>query len=259
MKSWIRHFLPYGLVRASHIASELVRIGVPPAQARRLSRSAATPARLDRLNFNLLPAGALQGLDCVIDVGANVGDWTADLLSLCQPSRVICIEPDPNLTPRLRRRFAATPVVQIEESALGQAAGSAEFKIMQNPVLNSFRQPAESMTKLYPEHFQIRETIQVAVKPLDAIAPSDGRISILKIDAQGFEREVLAGAAATLRRTDYVILEVNFQPHYEGEAGFVELDAIMQQHGFCIGNYSPPRGGMRQALFADMLYLRKDS
>ena len=259
MKSWLRHLLPYGVVRATQIASELNRIGLPVDQARRLALAPETAVRLDRLNFNLLPAGALGQIDCVVDVGANVGDWTADLLALCQPAKVICVEPDPNLAPRLRQRFSTQPNVVIEQAAVGEAPGMAEFKIMQNPVLNSFRRPAESMAKIYPAPFQIKETIRVAVKPLDAIVPATGRISLLKIDAQGFEREVLAGAKQTLQRTDYLIIEANFQPHYEGEAGFFEIDTIMQQHGFCIGNYSPPKGGRRQALFADVLYLRKES
>jgi FkbM family methyltransferase len=259
VKSWFRHLLPYGLVRASQINSELVRIGLPAREARHLAMAPATAVRLDRLNFDLLPAGALHRLDCVIDVGANVGDWTADLLSLCQPPRIICVEPDPALASKLRRRFHRQPGVVIEQVAMGDAARTAEFKIMENPVLNSFREPAASMAEIYPEPFQVKQTIQVEVKPLDAIAPSAGRISILKIDAQGFEREVLAGARETLQRTDYIIMEVNFQPHYDGEAGFFELDTIMQKHGFCIGNYSAPKGGRRQALFADVLYLRKDS
>ena len=247
------------MVRASQIASELRLIGIPSSQARRLALEPETAARLHRLNFNLLPAGALNQIDCVIDVGANVGDWTADLLALCQPAKVICVEPDPNLAQKLRQRFSAQPTVVVEQTAMGDKAGTAEFKIMHNPVLNSFRRPAESMAKIYPEPFQIKETITVEVKPLDAIVPATGRISLLKIDAQGFEREVLAGAKQTLQRTDYLIIEVNFQPHYEGEAGFFELDTIMQQHGFCIGNYSTPKGGRRQALFADVLYLRKES
>lgn len=258
MRSPFRHILPFGVVRASQLASELIRLGVPPSGAWRRAVQPDTAVRLQRLNLNLLPDHALSGIDCLVDIGANVGDWTAEMLEFCRPGRLFCIEPDPLLAGGLQARFAHRPEVSVLQAAIGATPGSAEFTLMRDSVLNSLRQPTESMKTNYA-HVDERERIQVQVIPLDAVIPPDTGIRILKIDVQGFEREVLAGAAQTLRRTDYVLMEVNFQPHYEGEAGFFELDAIMQQHGFCIGNYSRPKGGRRQALYADVLYLRKDS
>jgi FkbM family methyltransferase len=171
---------------------------------------------------------------------------------------VQCIEPDPHLAAQLRRRFAEQPGVEICEVAAGAAGGTAEFNLMHNPLLNSLRTLTGTVAKFYGEPEQARGKITVQVQPLDAVVRPTERVTILKIDAQGFEREVLAGAGQTLRRTDYVILEVNFQPHYAGEAGFFELDGLMQAHGFALGNYSKPKGGQRQALYADALYLRKE-
>lgn len=256
MNSPWRHLLPFGLVRASQQASELVRIGLPRGRAWRLAIRPSTAFRMKHLNFDLLPDGALSGADCILDVGANVGDWTAELLEFCPPARIICVEPEPSLATGLRRRFADRPGVTVSPHAVGAREGTAAFTLMKDPVLNSLRHPTAEMTANYAET-GIRETIEVKVLPLDAIVPADARIRLLKIDVQGFEREVLSGATDTLSRTDYVMIEVNFQPHYEGEAGFFELDSIMQQHGFCIGNYSRPRGGQREALYADVLYLRK--
>ncbi len=259
MKSWLRHFLPYGLVRYSQLSSELQDLGIERAKARRISFSRDAAARLERANLDLLPKDALKAVDCVIDIGANVGDWAANLLFFCQPDFLLCVEPDPDLANQLRRRFAKNRTVHVEEAAMGDSSKVAELRLMHNPALNSLRQPTITMAALFPEPFQPAGSVQVAVKTLDAVAPRDRRINLLKIDAQGFEREVLNGAKETLKRTDIVIIEVNLQPHYDGEAGIFELDAIMQQHGFCIGNYSEPKGGRRQALFADAVYVRRES
>lgn len=258
MKGWYRHLLPFGLVRASQMASDLIRIGLAPNRAWQLALKPATSVQLQTLNFNLLPDAALSSVDCIVDVGANVGEWTASMLEFCSPRRTYCIEPDPSLAAGLSRRFSDRPKIIISQTAVGAEPGSVEFTLMKDSVLNSVRRPTGNMAANYLET-GIKETIQVAVRPLDAIIPAEARVRILKIDVQGFEREVIAGAKETLKRTDYVILEVNFQLHYEGEAGFFELDTLMQQHGFCIGNYSKPKGGRRQALFADVLYLRKES
>jgi len=259
MQSWLRYFLPFGLVRASQLASELATLGVPRARALRLATKRSTATRLRQHNLDLLPPNALAGSGCVVDVGANVGEWTATVLDLTSPARVLCVEPDPKLVPILRRRFVQFPMVEVCETALGSSIGLAEFNLMANPVLNSLRQPAASMSNLFPESFQIKERIQVKLCTLDTLTLTLPQISILKIDAQGFEREILLGGAETLRKTEYVLLEVNFRPHYEKEASFTELNACMQKNGFCISNYSEPKGGRRQAMYADVLYVRKDS
>ena len=256
MKTWIRHFLPFGLVRASQLASEFARLGLKRSHA--LRRQAGW--RLQSLNLNLLPTGALAGPPAtVVDVGANTGDWSAGLLNFYTPDRLICVEPDPKLASNLRDRFAALSAVRVFERAVGSTAGSGELKVMEDPVFNSLRQPTGHVRDLYPSTFRVLETVQVEVQTLDTLLADVPRVKLLKIDVQGFEREVLAGAAAVLRRTDFVLMEVNFKPHYEGEAGFFELDTIMQRHGFAIGNYSGPKGGKREALYADVLYLRPES
>ena len=257
MKSAFRHLLPFGFVKASQVASELQRLGLAKRRAWRLAADPAITRRLQRLNFDLLPEKALANLDWVVDVGSHVGDWTADLLILCPQAHVICIEPDPSLALGLRNRFAGNRGIDIHETAVGAEKGTAAFKLMHNPLLNSFRALTGEVAKYYGEPLQARAEVMVQVRLLDTLVPPAGRITILKIDAQGLEREVIAGAAKTLLRTDYVIMEVNFQVHYKGEAGFFELDGLMQSHGFVLGNYSKPRGGQRQAMYADALYLRR--
>lgn len=258
MNAWFRHLFPFGLVRASQIRSDLIRLGLTSSRATQLALRPSTPEKIRHHNLDLFPDGTLASPASIVDVGANQGDWTAAMLSVCRPTNILCAEPDPKLATKLRDRFRQQAFVAICETAVGEKAGFAELNLMENPVLNSLRVPTEEMASIFPA-FRVKESVRVKVTPLDVLTEKLGPITLLKIDAQGLEREILAGAAATLARTECVLLEVNFQPHYEGEAGFVELDALMQQYGFCISNYSPPKGGVRQALFADFLYVRKDS
>jgi FkbM family methyltransferase len=256
LKSWIRHFLPFGIVRAMQVASRLVQLGIPPARARRLAICPDTARLLIRSNFDLLPDGTLAKVRCVVDVGANIGAWTTDLLTLSQPSRTILVEPDPRLVEGLRKRFPRDSGVEIVEAALGSVVGTAEFHLMNAPVFNSFRRPASDMERMYGDSSRIKETVNVGVRTLDSLTYETPRVDLLKIDVQGSEREVLSGAEQTLRKTTLILLEVNFQPHYEGEAGFFELDGILQRHGFKIGNFSAPMGGPRESFYANALYIR---
>lgn len=257
MKHWLELALPHGLVRAGQFADELRRLGVPAARAVRLAADPAAPAQLRGINLDLLPPGSLGEVDTIVDVGANAGDWAAAALRFCTPRRLMCVEPDPALASALRRRFGAA--ADVIEAAVGSSAGTATLHVMTNSQLNSLLPAETAMAGLFPSEFQPTARIDVKVVRLDDIAAAAARITLLKIDAQGFEKQILAGAAETLARTDLVLLEVNWQPHYDGEATFSELDAVLQGHGFCVGNYSKPKVWQDKALFADFLYLRKAS
>jgi hypothetical protein len=82
-------------------------------------------------------------------------------------------------------------------------------------------------------------------------------VGLLKIDVQGFERAVLAGASETLKRTAYVLIEANFVSLYEGDLLLPQLHELMLDAGFTLASLSRPyvRGG--RALFADALYRRE--
>ena len=90
----------------------------------------------------------------------------------------------------------------------------------------------------------------------DAETGLDG--ALLKIDAQGFEAEVLAGAAATLPRCRAVLIEMSSTPLYHGQALWDELHRTLTQAGFQLFDLMPdfrdPASG--RLLQFDGLYTR---
>jgi hypothetical protein len=101
-------------------------------------------------------------------------------------------------------------------------------------------------------------TVDVRKITYDRLVADEAEISILKLDIQGAEREVLTSSADGLRKTNSVLMEVTFTPHYENDAGFAELHQLMTSKGFGLYRLSPPyhRGG--RILYADALYIRED-
>jgi hypothetical protein len=55
---------------------------------------------------------------------------------------------------------------------------------------------------------------------------------LLKLDVQGYERWVLDGGRAVLRRTEWVIVELSFRPMYDGELPFLDMVVYMDKRGF---------------------------
>jgi FkbM family methyltransferase len=253
----LQYLLPFGLVRAWQLGSRLRELGLPGRRARRLSVDPDTPRLLSRAGLDLLPPGSLCDGMRIVDAGANRGDWTADLLRLCRPEAIACVEPHPDLAAGLRRRFASERVVTILENALGASAAQAQLQVAPNPLLHSLRIPHRDMAARFPEDFRVAASVSVAVRPLDDLVHDWPYVSLLKVDIQGGEREALAGASRTLRKCAAVMIEVNFVPHYEGEAGFAEVDEILRSGGLTLANYSVPRGRhAHEVLYADFVYAR---
>ena len=54
----------------------------------------------------------------------------------------------------------------------------------------------------------------------------------MKIDVQGFESQVISGAAGLLHVIDAIVVEQAFEPFYEGQLPFAKLNASLAAAGF---------------------------
>jgi hypothetical protein len=100
------------------------------------------------------------------------------------------------------------------------------------------------------------EEAEVPVRRLDDLTSDVDEITVLKIDVQGGEAEVIGGAHSTLRRTRFVLLEVTFVSHYEGDSAFCELNTQMEELGFHLANLAEPVVVGTRAQWTDALYTR---
>jgi FkbM family methyltransferase len=132
----------------------------------------------------------------ILDIGAHDGLLTIPLARL-PGARVLAFEPLPSAHARLAAACAGLGNVELRREALGAAPGTLALSV---PVLDG--QPAEqwaSLAKDYSAFASVRaQTFAVAVITIDSLGLDD--LAHLKVDAEGFEEEVLAGARATLTR-----------------------------------------------------------
>ena len=75
---------------------------------------------------------------------------------------------------------------------------------------------------------------------------------LLKVDVQGFEDKVIAGGEDVVARAKIIIIEVSFQPLYEGGPLFDDIYRLLKERGFTYnGNFeqlcSPKDGRVLQA------------
>jgi len=140
----------------------------------------------------------------VLDVGANVGSWTAALLSLAPEATVFAFEPSQAAFRRLADRFSDSPQVTAIQAAVGRANGDATLWA------DSAGSGLASLTRRRLDHFGIdfSHSEEVSVITLDSWRLDSGVTPILlKMDVEGHELDVLVGAPELLKSIKVVQFE----------------------------------------------------
>ncbi|HTV41009.1 MAG TPA: FkbM family methyltransferase [Candidatus Sulfotelmatobacter sp.] len=135
----------------------------------------------------------------VVDVGANAGLFTHFVWTMRPDTRFILFEPLPRMAKKIEDWSAKTHAsVVLHNKAVSNYCGTTSFFACSE---------SDDTASLDPEAGgQLK--FEVPVVTLDSILP-DRRILVLKIDVEGFECDVLAGAKQTLQRARYLIIEAH--------------------------------------------------
>ena len=133
-----------------------------------------------------------------VDVGANVGSLSLLAWTRVRPhGRVVAIEPHPRTYRFLAGNVALNAfAIETYNLAVGHEPGELSF--------TSLRSDDQNRARLPPEH--PGTGVRVAVTTLDRLL-GDIDVDLLKIDTEGFELHVLAGATETLKRCTAIYIE----------------------------------------------------
>lgn len=177
-------------------------------------------------------------IDTVIDVGANVGQFGESLRAEGYRGRIISFEPIGAEFEVLSKKAAADSNWEAHRCALGAAAGSAQLHVSKLSVYSSILGLAAT-AQLHDERVTTDHIEEVPVRTLDEIATGlIGRI-FLKVDTQGYERQVLEGGSNTLAKVLGVMLELPVIRIYEGQWQFQEALDLMFSKGFVPAQIQP--------------------
>jgi FkbM family methyltransferase len=195
----------------------------------------------------------LAGLEfaTVIDIGANKGQFAAFAARRWPEARILCFEPLPG--PRATLGRLMEDRVTVFDCALGDMDGDTLINVTEREDSSSLLPVGETQRAI----FRTRQshTQKVPVRRLDsALAAYDfAPPALMKIDVQGYEREVLAGAKLVLDRVDAVYVEASYVELYEGQALAPEVIGFLADRGFVLrGRHNAalePGGGCVQADF----------
>jgi FkbM family methyltransferase len=141
----------------------------------------------------------------VIDVGANVGDYAAEVLRASPTASVWCFEVVPSTAESCRRRFAGDPRVAVRAVGLSDHAGDVDVR---------FYPDQQRLSSLTARHDLRYELVQGRVERGDEQFDHEAgdRVDLLKIDAEGVDYEVLLGFEKMLAGGRVAVVQFEYGP-----------------------------------------------
>ena len=200
-------------------------------------------------------------IDALLDIGANIGQYAINMRELGYSKKIISFEP-------LTNAFKDLNTNSLKDDnwlANNYAIGNEDAKSVINIAGNSLSSSILNMLPSHIESEQMSKYIaqeEIEVKKLDSVFNSfckkDEKVMV-KIDTQGFEKNVIDGATKSLMNIKIIQLEMSIVPLYENEMLFIEMINYLDNKGFQLfsleNGFSDPTTG--RLLQVDGIFVNK--
>jgi FkbM family methyltransferase len=162
----------------------------------------------------------------IIDVGANVGDWTAEILRRAPGCRAVLFDASQSAVTALRKRFP-NENVEVAWMGLSDAPGELEF----------FEEPGAGKTSSFTSGFARPDAIRTTVRVSTVSQQVDERgietVDVLKIDAEGYDMRVLRGATPLLAANRIGVVQFEYNEPWALAGGTLgEAVSLLRRCGY---------------------------
>lgn len=163
----------------------------------------------------------------IIDVGANHGTWTREVMNYFPDSHYTLIEPQEWLKPSFQDLLDANSKITFLPVGAGSEEGSFKFTIADRDDSCSFRHTEEEARELGLRQVDIPIiTLNDLIRSSKAPFPD-----LVKIDAEGLDIEVLKGASDLFGKTEIFMVEAGvFIKEFENS--FIKMINFMDEKGY---------------------------
>ena len=202
--------------------------------------------------------------DTFVDVGANIGLFSLIAARIVGPSgQVFAFEPTPLSYSRLQENIQANRFANVRtfQLALSDQEGSLEFSKSVDG-FDAWNSPAAPAMGSKIEKEQVQATTW---DKFSSDHDLRGKVTMMKIDVEGWESKVLAGACESLQRPDAPLLQVEFTEEAALLAGstcaelYRNLESLgYRMHVFDIGKRCLVPDPIRESYPYQNLFATKD-
>lgn len=168
----------------------------------------------------------------ILDIGANVGQFATIARHWNPSALIISFEPLRDCAAELQRHAQSLSPHQLIRTALGSSAGTTEINRNQSSPSSSILQ-METLHREELPHTASTSVETIEIQRLDDVfeQPLNGPVFV-KMDVQGFEREVIDGGRNTIEHAQAVVMEISVQQLYRDAPSFDDLYGSMREMGF---------------------------
>lgn len=266
------------------LAKSAVRLVSPPARQQTGPQEPASAGKGLRMNLHqgksigarvdlasgakhhggLIAIEAILGADSVsmvLDVGANEGQSVDVLLGLFPSAIVHAVEPGGDAFRKLDAKHKGSTRVRVHHVALGDAQGELTLHRHRGSVTDSLLPDGAALGEVAPaELIGAVASETVPVWTLERLAKVNGieRIDVLKVDTQGYDDRVLAGAASLIAAglIRAVQVEAIFSDLYQGQATFDAMFGRLAGTGYrFVGLFDQERGAHGALEWCDAVFV----
>ncbi|MEC4880129.1 MAG: FkbM family methyltransferase [Scytonema sp. PMC 1070.18] len=169
-------------------------------------------------------------INCVIDVGANVGAYAEGIRKMGYKGHILSFEPHPHVFATLEKNSQHDPLWRVYDFALGRTDSYATLNLNMYSALSSFLVPKVHIPKTV-------ESCEVKISPLDSVLDEiltlvpEPRI-FLKMDTQGYDMEVVQGASKTLDKVLCLQSEISMYANYDNIPSYLDALKYYESLGF---------------------------
>jgi FkbM family methyltransferase len=179
------------------------------------------------------------GINLVADIGANIGQYSLELINGGYKKNIISFEPLTDVYDKLVERAGYFDNWTIyDRCAIGNETGEIEINVSENYESSSIYNVLEKSIQAEPSTKFIKKEKVKIVKLSDSLKFDKNSKIHLKIDVQGFEEQVLLGAAAIFDHVYSIEVEISLLPLYEGALSPQTLLTKLSAYGFSPAYYT---------------------
>ena len=184
-----------------------------------------------------------SGVDLVVDVGANTGQF-AQALRRSYAGELLSFEPFAAAFEQLERAAKSDPLWHTARYALGRETERRNLKLSPLSVFHSFLSANSYCEERFGSVSRPLAEESVEIRRMDdaveeVVPHAAQRRIFVKLDTQGFDLQVFAGLERLLGSVVGLQSEVSVRPLYDGMADWLESLAVYQAAGFRVGGLFP--------------------
>lgn len=176
-------------------------------------------------------------IDVLIDIGANIGQFSSEIRRKGYDGKIISFEPLTSAREKLMHQASMDDNWIVHDRvALGDQNGTIDINISKNSFSSSILPMLETHINAASNsnYIGVEKTPIVKLDTISNYYLKESSNCFLKIDTQGYESQVLDGASKTLANVKGVLCELSLVKLYEGQELWQDIIKRLEKQGFTL-------------------------